>query len=157
MGALDVQVAVKRDAADNIIAEVELMKDGPQGGKFTSRLEVVEVGTDDDGDKITSCVVMPVESATPGRKDKPVKLTKGAKNALAALREAISDLGKVPPAANHIPSGVKCVTKEQWEDYFERRYAGSKDAVRMAFKRGSESLQADDEVACWAPYVWLAK
>jgi len=31
MGALDVQVAVKRDAEDNIVATVELMKDGPQG------------------------------------------------------------------------------------------------------------------------------
>ena len=61
MGALDVQVAVKRDAADNIIATVELMKDGPQGDEFTSKLEVVEVGTDDDGDKITSCIIMPAE------------------------------------------------------------------------------------------------
>jgi RecA-family ATPase len=52
MGALDVQVAVKRDASDNIIATVELMKDGPQGDEFFSKLGVVEVGIDDDGDKI---------------------------------------------------------------------------------------------------------
>jgi hypothetical protein len=61
MGACDAQIAVKRDAADNIIATVELMKDGPQGGEFASRLEVVELGLDDDGDKITSCVIAPVE------------------------------------------------------------------------------------------------
>ena len=65
MGALDVQVAVKRDAADNIIAEVELVKDGPQGDEFTGRLEVVEVGTDDDGDPITSCIIVPVEGLAP--------------------------------------------------------------------------------------------
>jgi hypothetical protein len=61
MGALDVQVAVKRDAADNIIATIELMKDGTQGDEFASRLEVIELGLDDDGDKITSCVIEPVE------------------------------------------------------------------------------------------------
>ena len=45
MGAVDAQIAVKRDAADNIIATVEFMKDGPQGDEFASRLEVVEIGT----------------------------------------------------------------------------------------------------------------
>jgi RecA-family ATPase len=44
IGAIDAQIAVKRDAADNIIATVELMKDGPQGDEFASRLEVVEIG-----------------------------------------------------------------------------------------------------------------
>jgi hypothetical protein len=29
------------------------MKDGTQGDEFTSRLEVVEIGLDDDGEKIT--------------------------------------------------------------------------------------------------------
>ena len=121
MGALDVQVAVKRDAEDNIIATVELMKDGPQGDEFASRLEVVEVGTDDDGDPITSCVIVPVEGLAPSRKDKAVKLTKGAKIAIDALHEAVGDCGAIPPASNHIPGGVKCVTIDQWREYALRR------------------------------------
>ena len=110
MGALDVQVAVKRDAADNIIATVELMKDGPQGAEFISRLEVVEVGTDDDGDPITSCVIVPVDGLAPSLKDKAVTLTKGAKIALDALHEAVGDYGAIPPASNHIPTGVGAKT-----------------------------------------------
>jgi hypothetical protein len=70
MGAIDAQIAVKRDAADNIIATVEFMKDGPQGDEFASRLEVAEIGIDDDGDKITSCVIVPVEGLAP-QKEKP--------------------------------------------------------------------------------------
>jgi hypothetical protein len=86
MGACDAQIAVKRDAADNIIATVELMKDGPQGGEFASRLEVVELGLDDDGDKITSCVIAPVEGLqTSAKASTGIKLTKAAKNALSAL------------------------------------------------------------------------
>jgi hypothetical protein len=57
IGALDAQIAVTRDAADTITATVELMKDGPQGESFASRLEIVDLGTDADGDAITSCVV----------------------------------------------------------------------------------------------------
>jgi hypothetical protein len=82
MGAIDAQIAVKRDAADNIIATVELMKDGPQGEEFASRLEVVEIGIDDDGDKITSCVIVPVDGLQPSRKEKPQKLPNAARRAL---------------------------------------------------------------------------
>jgi hypothetical protein len=115
MGACDAQIAVKRDAADNIIATVELMKDGPQGGEFASRLEVVEFGTDDDGDIITSCVITPVEGLQPSAKASAgIKLTKAAKNALSALNNAIDECGEVPPASNHIPAGMKCVKADQW-------------------------------------------
>src|SRR5262249_49291546 len=57
-GAVDAQLAVKRDATDNITLEVEWMKDGPEGHVLVSRLERVAVGTDDDGHPITSCVVV---------------------------------------------------------------------------------------------------
>jgi hypothetical protein len=155
MGALDVQVAVKRDAADNVIAEVELMKDGPQGDEFTSKLEIIEVGVDDDGDKITSCVIVPVDGLPSKSKSKPARLTKAAKIALAALQEAVSECGAIPPASNHIPTGIKCVTQDQWRDYFARGYAdSSRDAARMAFKRGSEELIAGNAAGCWAPHVW---
>jgi hypothetical protein len=51
---------VKRDASNKIVAEVECAKDLPEGAKITSRLQVVELGEDQDGDQITSCVVLPV-------------------------------------------------------------------------------------------------
>jgi hypothetical protein len=103
-------------------------------------------------------------SLVPGLDDaaKPAKtmarMTKAAKIALAALHEALADLGTIPPASNHIPSGVKCVTQDQWRDYFGRRYADStKDAVRVAFKRGMEALTADNAIGCWTPHVWPVK
>src|ERR1019366_479415 len=104
------------DAADNIIATVELMKDGSQGDELASRLEVVEIGKDDDGDKITSCVIEPMEGlAFSG--DARSKLTKGAKIALDALHDAVGECGAIPPASNHIPGGVKCATIDHWREY----------------------------------------
>jgi hypothetical protein len=157
MGAVDAQIAVKRDAADNIIATVELMKDGSQSDEFASKLEVVEVGIDDDGDKITSCVIVPVEGLAPARGESRPKLTKGAKIALAALHEAIGECGEVPPASNHIPQNVKTVTIGQWREYAFRRGICSSDeprAKRMAFQRASEGLIAAKSAAIWEPHVW---
>lgn len=63
MGALDAQIAISRDAQNNVVALVEYMKDGkdgPDGLKLVSHLDVIDLGEDDEGDQITSCVVMPV-------------------------------------------------------------------------------------------------
>ena len=63
-GAAEAQLAVKRDAANNVIVQVEHMKDGAEGEMVTSRLQPIEVGADDDGDPISSCVVIEVETNT---------------------------------------------------------------------------------------------
>jgi RecA-family ATPase len=60
-GAVDVQIAVKRDTSDRVIVTVEYMKDGPEGETLASLLETVEVGLDDEGDAITSCIVVETE------------------------------------------------------------------------------------------------
>jgi hypothetical protein len=157
MGALDAQVAVKRDAADNIIATVELMKDGPQGDEFVSRLEVVEIGIDDDGDKITSCVMVPADGSPPSRGDTRLKLTKGAKIALRALHEAIGEFGEVPPASNHIPPGVKTVKVQMWRTYaYKLGISDSSEAraAQQAFGRAHEHLIAIKAVAEWDGIAW---
>jgi AAA domain len=62
-GAVDAQIAVKRDPASNIVAEIEWLKDGREGEIISSKLESVEVGTDANGEPITSCVVVPADIA----------------------------------------------------------------------------------------------
>jgi AAA domain len=158
-GAVDAQIAIKHDAQDNIIAAVEFMKDGPQGAELASRLEVVELGIDEDGDTITSCIVVPVEgAATPTRKAARPKLAKGAKIALRALHDAIGECGAIPPASNHIPADVKTVTVDQWRTYAEKAgitQSPEADALRKAFERAHEALIADGFVGCWTPLVWI--
>jgi hypothetical protein len=61
-GAADAQLSVSRDAADNIVMTVEYMKGGPTGTAIVSRLENVEVGKDEDGDPIMSCVLVSSET-----------------------------------------------------------------------------------------------
>ena len=86
------QIAVRRDPADNIVAQLELAKDGEVGLQFLSRLKVVEIGRDQDSDPITSCVIEPIDArASANKPSKPTRLPKSAKNALRALEKALVD------------------------------------------------------------------
>ena len=64
-GAADARLAVTRDAAKNILVDVEFMKDGEGSGTIVSALESLEVGVDEDGEPITSCVVVEAEMTAP--------------------------------------------------------------------------------------------
>jgi RecA-family ATPase len=53
-GAVEAQLAAKRDAANNVIVTVECMKDGPEGEVIASALKDETVGEDEDGEAIHS-------------------------------------------------------------------------------------------------------
>lgn len=159
-GAADVQIRVQRDGADNVVAIVEWMKDGPEGDQIVSKLEPVEIGTDEDGDALTSCVVIPVNGATPAAKaPKPPKMTKAAQIALRALREALHEAGDPAPTSNHIPTGVTVTTIDRWREYAYRMGISAANATprakQLAFKRALEHLVGSNIVAVWDPYVWI--
>jgi AAA domain len=156
-GAVDAQLAVKRDAANNVIVEVEWMKDGEEGHKVASRFEVVEVATDSNGQPIKSCVMVPANDILITAKAKPAKLPKAAQTALRALKEAVLELGVVPPASNHIPPRTSVVTFEQWRDYAYRRgisTSAEAPARRLAFKRASEHLIGGGHAGAWDGQAW---
>jgi hypothetical protein len=161
MGALDVQIAVRRDGANNITAELELSKDGDVGLQFVSRLRVIDIGTDQDGDPITSCVIEEVDGGARTKasaKGRP--MSKQAQIALRALHKTIADVGHHAPASNDIPQNVRVATVEKWRT---RAYlAGISDSEEIksrqkAFKRAHEALVADHVVAECTGHVWIAK
>ena len=61
---------------------LEWMKDGPEGDEVYSKLEPVEVGVDDDGDAISSCIVTEAE---PAKRTTTTKLTKNQETMLGLL------------------------------------------------------------------------
>jgi hypothetical protein len=154
-GAADAQLSVKRDAAKNIIVEVEFAKDGAEDAMVISRLEVAEVGTDEDGEVIDTCVVIPVDSAPGATKAVPAS----AQTALDLLRKAIIDAGENPPASNHIPPNVKVVSVKLWRDYcYNGTIADSEDleTKSRAFRRASNKLQERKVIGVWKDWVWIA-
>lgn len=64
---VDAQIAVKRDASENIVATLELSNDGEAGAEIVSRLVPAEVGRDEDGEPIQSCIVVAVDASPPSK------------------------------------------------------------------------------------------
>jgi hypothetical protein len=155
-GADDAQIAVARDAADNVVATVEHMKDSEGGTTIVSRLERVELGTDDDGDPITSCIIVPVDGAAT---NKASKLPPKAVSGLRALHECLADMGKPAPASNHIPEAVQTVTLDAWKDYCEKLAVitpkgQKKGNPREQFRRLHVTLRNAGAIGIWDNNVW---
>ncbi len=122
VGAVDAQIKVSRAANKTIAAQVEWMKDGEEGDTIHSVLEQVDVGTDEDGDPITSCVVR--ETDGPEHADVGPRLTKNQATMFSILK-ATNSLG---------------LTVEEWNEQAKAAGIGNKRAAdlydhRMALKR----------------------
>jgi hypothetical protein len=115
-GAADAQLSVSRDAGGGIVMTVEYLKDGAPGDTIVSRLENVEVQKDDDGDPITSCVVVPSETCGKAA----VQVKGAAKVALGVLCEAISDHGEIIEDGP-IPPNTRTISVVRWREYLRRQ------------------------------------
>ena len=98
--ALDCAIEVRRDGDSRewLIAKA---KDGQDGEGHPFRLDVVEIGTDDEGEAITSCIVVPQQKAAEATKR---RIPKGGNqrivlNALSELLRKSKHFGKsaAPP------------------------------------------------------------
>jgi hypothetical protein len=85
-GGVDAQLMVKRDALDNVVVSVEYMKDGEPGEVIVSSLERAEVGQDEDGDTISSCIVIEAEEAPKAAKG--VQLNRNTQTFFSILQAA---------------------------------------------------------------------
>jgi AAA domain len=157
-GAADAQLAVKRDEHNNVMVTVEWMKDGPEGEILRSRLELVELGQDDDGDAITSCVVEAVENQDTPRKGKR-EISPTARVAFRLLADAINDAGSIPSPSPRIPPNTRTIPDNSWREYC---YAGTisdsdkPDSKSKAFRRAVAELQAAHMIGIWRDQVWIA-
>jgi hypothetical protein len=141
-----------------LTATVENAKDGPVGLEIVSLLVPVDVGQDEDGDAITSCVIEACD--TPARKAakrEAKRLPKSAQTALRALDKAIAEVGEPAPTSNHIPASVRVVTIDQWRTYAYRMGVSTSDearAKRKAFQSATDALNAAAAIGIWEPHVW---
>jgi hypothetical protein len=142
-------------------ATVEKVRDGVEGEKFPFRLQMVELGTDDDGDPITTCIV-DHNAEAPAAAVKQPTLGAPGKVALQALGEVLEQQGETLAGTSTIPKNTRAVKLEQWRARFALRYGSDEGgqkrdgpAVRQAFKRGREALLKAGLVGISDPWCWL--
>lgn len=127
--ALDASIEVKR-SGDEREWSVAKAKDGADGKGHQFILEVVEMGEDDDGDPITSCVIR--VSHVSSVKDKP--LTKVQQQGMDAFMEASAS--NIGGSDSRVHARI-----DQWRKAFYRnRGSDADEANRKAFSRVRDEL-----------------
>jgi len=120
-------------------------------------LEQVEVGLDDDGDPIISCVIVEADTLKSG--SGRTRVSEATKQALTLLERAIADTETTAPASNHIPPNIRTTTLVRWRSYCDSGMvatSGKPDSRRRAFVRACERLQTLGVIGIWQEHVWLA-
>jgi hypothetical protein len=164
-GTVDGQIALKTIGRGKAVAEVELMKDGPEGEQVFFQRREVEVGLDDEGNMVSSCVVDLIDAAAQGGKHKtgaqgdqaeppPQPSSKKSRIALRLLTAAIGEKGEVAPVNGHMPPGTKCVDVEVWRDYcYSSEDFSSAKSQRQAFNSAKTDLIRRGYVVEWDTLV----
>ncbi|MGC2076785.1 MAG: hypothetical protein WA728_12270 [Xanthobacteraceae bacterium] len=148
---------MERTATGEVIVTVELAKDFAEGTEIVSRLERIELGTDADGDPITSLVVLPVEGPIQ-RRAVTRKLSDRQRLALAALDECAATSGQPAPATLQLPARTIVVQLTAWREELYVRGVLDRDAQspREEFKRVRQQLQARSLIGVNGELVWKA-
>lgn len=152
--ALDTEIEVS--AKDGVhVATVTKQRDLPSGAQYAFRLQIIELGRDEDGDPVTSCVVEYLDEA-PSRTTNR-RLSGVSKTAVKAVEAALEVHGQSAPGNLNLPLTVRVCRIDEWRDHFGRLYGTdekSPDALRKAFQRGKDDLLARDLVVISNPWVW---
>jgi hypothetical protein len=155
--AADTEIEVTRDDARGVsIARVMKQRDLPGDGEpIAFRLERVELGSDEDRDPVSSCVVLPADDVPAPSKRRP--LTPATKRALDLLHAAMANNPIPAPASSHIPRSVTSgVSKTVWRHMCEKGgIINSEGSPREQLRRFVVTLKDAGFIGVWEDFVWL--
>lgn len=161
----------KRDDDNRQIREVKIAKakDGEADYAWRFVLPAVEIGHDEDGDPVTSCIVaepnLPGAAGAQPSKDSG-KLSKQTYLFLDSIGTAIREHGVPRPSESiRAPEGTMCVLKKHVRAVFVGRWFGDETeatdpekraaAIRQAMKTCSQNLVSGKYVDMVEEWVWL--
>ena len=152
--AVDTEIEVTK--GDCIItAEVKKQRDGKTGIKFSFILEAVDVWQDEDGEKITSCVLVATDQEPVIRKN----LKGQKKRALGLIRDSIIGTGEKRNVKSGMPP-VTCITLDQARDALKRgniSAAEKPDDIRRSIGKVITELNDLGITVTYGDYIWLSE
>lgn len=164
-----VDTVILVEAGDPKIATVLKQKDGEDGARFAFRLQQVELGLDDDGEAVTSCIVETLPSewiAACAGKTGNLKLTEIQASVLYELRQSLKVNGI--PIPEDIPDNIinrRMLTKvvriaTLIDNYMNSSASGAdtsdknRDTISKRVRRSLDKLKTKEKVGIWQGYVW---
>lgn len=137
--AAEAQIEVTRDEVTGERAiRVEKMKDGEDGRRYGFALETVTLGTDEDGDNITSCVLVETEVSErvlPGRTQRSVRVRDPYATHLVETIDRVDQDRCTVPVAEFMAMAVETLPAPE----------GGRDLRRQNLMRGLRSLLAEKQ------------
>lgn len=159
-GAADCEIAVTRDSeAKTISTLVHWMKDGAEGFVTNSKLTVIDLGVDCDGDPINSCIVEPTEPVAAAPPGKPSNHELFMRIFEATLRTRGEDRKPSVNADGEGPTVRAIDLALVRDEYLKTHSADTEDGRAKAYRRavhsahevkGTISIHQDDNGTQWA-------
>lgn len=150
--AVDTEIEITNKSGV-VSAEIVKQRDGATNEAFHFELKQIYLGEDEDGDKITSCVLEATE----------VLAIKGQQLKDSALKtyRVLCDL-MLESSIEHIPrKGMhpqECIKLEEFKDHFFKAGIADTDktdSVAKAFLRCKNKLKDLGYISEWDGYIWL--
>lgn len=160
-GAIETSLLVQADAETGIrTLKCTKQKDAEDGWSLQFKLKVVELGVDEDGDPVTSCVVEETDAHAPNRHRGPhlSPTQRQVYNELLATLEA-SSVGvprDIPPDMINTARVGKVVKLSTWRERWMAIVAADMeaDSARRTFRRAITDLQNKGLVGVWNDHAW---
>lgn len=138
--------------------EVTKLKEGEDGARYGFALLKVIIGADEDGESITSCVVIE-QSLSPS-------LFGASRSAhdktLEMLRKLIEDEGRVPTHDPDVPPDTRVVPVVRWREVFvasgtARGTYKDEGSARVNFTKQKKKLLDGEKIGQSDEYVWIVE
>lgn len=157
--ATDTEIEIARTGEGNdksFSVSVKKQREMPGDNVFSCALQSVHLGTDEDGDAVTSAVVVHLSGEA---KLQAPAMPEGQRKAFDILEDMIAREGEPLPEGGGYPVGGRGVAMSHWQAECEAR--GLSDAKQeasrvKAFQRAWKALETSNHVATRAEWVWLS-
>lgn len=155
LAATDTEIEISVESAART-ARVTKQRDYECTGTYAFTLKVVELGHNQRGKAVTSCVVEKVGEHTACAVAVRRLRTGHNKRALEVLADLVATSGQ--EGHSGVPTGYSSVPEKWWrERFYDRAMPGAEaEAKKKAFRRAADALIADRSVGMAAARVWCA-
>ncbi|MBI3441575.1 MAG: AAA family ATPase [Proteobacteria bacterium] len=153
LGNIDTMIKVT-DNDGIIIAGFEKQRDGKKDDTFSSELKIIHLSTDDDGDAVTSCVL--IQTDEPAAKNKSM-LTGRAKDAFEILCNLIAEegIGIIPKSGMAEVRGTKLKYFREALKEADIADGDKGDTQKKAIQRAIRKLKDAGKIKVWKDNVWI--
>lgn len=154
--AIDTEIEVRVDESGARVAEAVKQREMKKGDAFGFALEVIELGTNQHGEPVTTCLVTNSDDeAYAGASLSRRRLPQQQQRALEVLADLVAASGQAGHAGT--PAGIPSVPEKWWRDrFYDRAMPGAEQkAKEKAYRRAADALISSRLAGMSAGRVWV--